>query len=138
MSIQLIRAHRHNERVRHARDGIGQLPGQLDVVLVEPTSGDHSKAIIGSDRRLGEEPGQELGEHRSDRNSNIWFLNTYVPENTTNPVGRKNIERIIVPESELELGRKIANRAGQESEKYGGSCAGKTVLPLSVKSLDSL
>jgi len=42
-------SYRHNERVRYTRNRISQLPGELDVVLIEPTSGDCSKAVKGCD-----------------------------------------------------------------------------------------
>lgn len=52
---------------------------------------------------------------------------THVPEHTTDTVGSENIERIIVSESELELGRKIANCASQETESESGGCAEKQI-----------
>jgi hypothetical protein len=85
---------------------------------------------------LGKEAGQELGEHQSDRDPSIWLSYTHVTEDTTNTVGGENIEGIVVSKGELELGRKVANGAGHETEKDGGGCAGKTYLRMSATSLD--
>jgi hypothetical protein len=63
--------------------------------------------------------------HQSGRNSNGWHRCTHVTGYTTDGVGSENIKRIIVSEGELELGRKIANGTGHNTEDEGGSCVGK-------------
>jgi len=45
-------------------------------------------------------------------------------------VGCEDIEGIVVSEGELELGGKIANGAGHETEEDGGGCKGKQVYKL--------
>jgi hypothetical protein len=75
---------------------------------------------------LGKEAGQELGSI-SQRNSSVWCCYAYVTDDATDTVGSENIEGIIVSEGELELGRKVANGAGQETKEDGGGCAGKRI-----------
>ena len=65
-------------------------------------------------------------EHQSDRNQHPYNFQTYVTHDTTNSVGRKNIQGIIISERELELGRKIADGTSHEAEKDGGGCAEET------------
>lgn len=66
-------------------------------------------------------------EHQSDHDATVWYRCTYVADDTTNAVCSENIEGIIISEGELELGRKIANGTGQETEEDGGGCTGKQV-----------
>lgn len=45
-------------------------------------------------------------------------------------MGCEDIEGIVVSKGKLELGRKVANGAGQETEEDGGGCEGEQVYKL--------
>lgn len=49
-----------NKGVPETSGGVGELVGELDVVVVEPASGDVGDAIEACDTCLGEETGQKL------------------------------------------------------------------------------
>ena len=53
-------------------------------------------------------------------------------------MGREDIKGIVISESELQLGRKVANRTGHNTEKDGGGCAGKKKFRMSVKIIQYL
>jgi hypothetical protein len=48
-------------------------------------------------------------------------IQTYVSDYTADCVHRKNIQRVIVAEEELELGREIANCSAHHTEADGSS-----------------
>ena len=59
---------RHNKRVRHARDRVGDLVPELDVVVVEPATIDRRKvAVERDDARLREQRGEDVTDDTADR-----------------------------------------------------------------------
>jgi len=73
---------------------------------------------------MPERRGRSRAWRTSDGNSSFWHCETYVTEDTTNTMGCEDIEGIVESKGELELGRKVANSAGQETEEDGGGCKG--------------
>jgi len=61
----------------------------------------------------------------SAQNPSVWHCETYVTGDTGDTVGRENIEGIIISEGKLELGRKVANGAGHETEENCSGCTGE-------------
>lgn len=53
---------RHDKAVGHPASRIGELHCQLNVVVVEPASGDAGKAIEACNALLGEEPGEKVAD----------------------------------------------------------------------------
>lgn len=64
---------RHDERIRHTGDRVGDLVAQLDVVVVDPPTRDLRQAVQAGNGRLSKEPGED------------------VTADTTDGVGRKDI-----------------------------------------------
>lgn len=74
---------RNNEGVRESGGGISELMAKLDVVVVQPTTGDFSDAVESSDAGLGEETCKE------------------VANNTANGVSGEDVKSIIVAKDKL-------------------------------------
>lgn len=55
-----------SERVAEASDGVGELVGELDEVLVEPASRDFSEAIEAGDGGLGEDTSKQVAGDTTD------------------------------------------------------------------------
>lgn len=72
--------------------------------MVDPATIDGCYAIEIGNRGLSKESGED------------------VADNTTDSMGGKDIEAIIVMEHELELGGKVANRAGDDAKGNRGGC----------------
>lgn len=63
----------HDEGVGETGGGVGELVSELDVVVVEPASGNYGDAIEAGDRGLGKETGEDLGDvDREYSDRNIW------------------------------------------------------------------
>lgn len=56
----------HDEGVGETRHGVRELVCQLDVMVVEPATVDHSDAIEPGDTRLGEETGEQVTDDAAD------------------------------------------------------------------------
>ena len=76
---------------------------------------------------MGKEAGQELGEHQSVPNQVLWRLQTHVTGDSADGVGREDIQGIIISKGELELGGKVTDRTGHNTEEDGSGCEGKRV-----------
>src|SRR5258708_698949 len=92
---------RHHERPRKAGCGIHQLVRKLDIMMINPSSRNH-RPITRGYTRLGKQPSQE------------------VPHNSTNRMGCKDIQRIIIAKDELEWVPKVAKPPRHETKKNGG------------------
>ena len=58
--------HRNNEGVSESGGGISELMAKLDVVVVQPTTGDFSDAVESSDAGLGEETRKEVANNTAN------------------------------------------------------------------------
>ena len=56
----------HDEGVAKACARIGELVAELDVVVVEPASGDDGDVVEACDRSLGEEAGEDVTDDSAD------------------------------------------------------------------------
>lgn len=56
----------HDEGVAHAGDGVGDLVAELDVVVVEPASGDGRGAVEAGDARLREEASKNVANQTAN------------------------------------------------------------------------
>lgn len=56
----------HDEAVRHAGHGVGQLVAQLDPVVVQPAAGDRREAVEMGDVVGCEEGGQDVADEAAD------------------------------------------------------------------------
>lgn len=68
--------------------------------MVEPASGDDGHAVKVGHARLRKEPGEEVANDAADG------------------VAGEDIEGVVVPEYELELGGEIAQRAGEHTVQH--------------------
>ena len=58
--------HCHNEGVGESSDGISELIAKLDVMLIQPTTGDDSDTVESSNAGLREEAGKEVTNNAPD------------------------------------------------------------------------
>ncbi len=117
-----------NEGVGHASGRVGDLVTELNPVMVEPTTFDHSNTIKPCNALLREEGSQDLlvmeektssesaGQVTRKRNGT-----SYVSNNTAHTVGGEDIETVVIVEIEFELSGKIANGSCHKKEAKGGS-----------------
>ena len=110
-----------DEGVGKAGDGVSELVGKLDVVVVEPSSRNLGEAVEARNASLGKETGQEVTNDTADAVSSE-DLGRGVSSREPSEGGEETyIEGIIVAEHKLELGRKIADGAAKETEEDGSS-----------------
>ena len=68
LCAQEKRTYGHDEGVGETRDGVSDLVAELDVVVVEPATGDGGKAAVeAGDARLGEETGEDVADDTTNR-----------------------------------------------------------------------
>lgn len=92
---------RHEERVHPAGNGIGQLVAQLDPVVVDPASGDDGHAVKVRDVVGREEGGQDVAHEPADA------------------VHRKDVQRVVDLEQELELRAVVGEGCAEHAERDG-------------------
>ncbi len=97
----------HDEGVAAAREGVGQLDGQLDPVVVEPAAVDDGDAV-----EAGDVVGREEG--RAD-----------VADQAADAVDCEDVERVVDAEEELELGAVVGE--GRAEEGGWDGCPGGDV-----------
>lgn len=101
----------HDEGVGEAGDAVGELVGELDVVVVDPaTVNDGGTVQSGDVVTVMKVSGGFLEGDMGRRGKDIRSKDTsqQVTDNTANTVLSKHIERLIDAEHELELGSKVA------------------------------
>jgi len=86
--------------IDHSADGIGKLVTKLDVVLVEPSTGDLGEAIKVRYVVGGEETGEDIADE------------------TANGVDGEDIESIVNSEEELELGGIVGTSGANDTEDH--------------------
>lgn len=91
-----------HEGVEPAAEGVGQLVAHLDPVAVEPAAADHLNVV-----EMGDVVGCEEG--RAD-----------VAHEAADAVHCKDVERVIDPQQELELGRVVGEASAQDAVDHGG------------------
>ena len=62
------RTYGHDEGVAETRDGVGDLVAELDVVVVEPATGNGREAAVeAGNASLGEEASEDVADDTADR-----------------------------------------------------------------------
>jgi len=99
---------RHDEGVGTCGDGVGDLVAELNPVVVEPSTWDLGDTVEARDGCLGEETGHDAAD------------------DTSNGVGRKDIERLVDSDEELDLGGKVTADTSDETDRDGSGSSDVT------------
>ena len=88
--------------ISEARNGVGKLVGELDVVLVEPAARDGGRAVERGYVVCGEEAGHEVADYAADA------------------VDGEDVEGVVDLDQVLELGGEVAGDGADDAEDDGG------------------